>query len=198
MKKNLLLLFLIAAVASGGLVWFDYLNVIDIKTVLAPIYNKLGLNGRSQPEVEKGEVVNLDAERLAVRLEMIELRNLEILKKEEEFTKKQSEIEQIAAALEEDRTALEDMMKSTTENASIEEVRNRHIEENARNLNNMPPQSAVAIITAMDDQMAIDVIRKTEELAKATGGASIVPFWYTLMPPARAAELQRKIAERPN
>jgi flagellar protein FlbB len=61
----------------------------------------------------------------------------------------------------------------------------------------MPPQNAVSIIAELDDQVAIDVIRKTEEIAQAEGRASIVSFWFSLMDPARAAELQRKMAGRP-
>jgi flagellar protein FlbB len=61
----------------------------------------------------------------------------------------------------------------------------------------MPPASAVEIINRMNDQDAIDVLRKTEEIAQAEGTASIVSFWLSLMPPDRAAELQRKMAGRP-
>jgi flagellar protein FlbB len=61
----------------------------------------------------------------------------------------------------------------------------------------MPPQNAVGIIAKLDDQDAIDVLRKTEEIAKAEGTVSIVSFWFSLMEPGRAAELQRKMASRP-
>jgi len=50
----------------------------------------------------------------------------------------------------------------------------------------------------LDDQDAIDVLRKTEEIAKAEGTSSIVSYWFSLMEPGRAAELQRKMAGRPN
>jgi flagellar protein FlbB len=61
----------------------------------------------------------------------------------------------------------------------------------------MPPERAVGIIAAMDDQLVIDVFRKTEEIAQAEGTTSIVSYWMSLMPPDRAAELQRKMAARP-
>jgi flagellar protein FlbB len=61
----------------------------------------------------------------------------------------------------------------------------------------MPPVRAVSILSEMDDQDVIDVLRKTEELARAEGTSSIVPFWFSLMEPVRAAELQRKMAGRP-
>ena len=61
----------------------------------------------------------------------------------------------------------------------------------------MQPDQAVLILLAMDDQDAIDVIRKTEEIAQAEGSSSIVSYWFFKMPPDRAAELQRKMAGRP-
>jgi flagellar protein FlbB len=56
----------------------------------------------------------------------------------------------------------------------------------------------VGIISAMDDQDVIDVLRKTEEIAQAEGTSSIVSYWLSLMDPKRAADLQRKMASRPN
>jgi flagellar protein FlbB len=61
----------------------------------------------------------------------------------------------------------------------------------------MPPERAVGIITAMDDQAAIDVLRMTEEIARREGTTSIVSYWLSLLPPERAAELQRKMTARP-
>jgi flagellar protein FlbB len=89
-------------------------------------------------------------------------------------------------------------------NALLEETDNkdRNVEQNARYLTGMPPERAVEIITRMDDQDAIDVFRKTEEIAQAEGTSSIVSYWLSLMAEtaegaARAAELQRKMAGRP-
>jgi flagellar protein FlbB len=66
----------------------------------------------------------------------------------------------------------------------------------------MDPERAVGIMAAMDDQLVIDVFRKTEEIAQAEGTTSIVSYWLSLMAgtaegAARAAELQRKMAARP-
>jgi flagellar protein FlbB len=99
---------------------------------------------------------------------------------------------------------LEDRQKGLDErensmNALAEDLtsRDRNVEQIARYLNSMPPQNAVAIIGAMDDQAAIDVIRKVEGIAQAEGAASIVSYWFSLLPPDRAAEIQRKMSIRP-
>jgi flagellar protein FlbB len=195
--RSLLLLLLILIISAGGLIWFDYLNVIDIKTTLAPIYQRLGLSARTPQTVPKGEALNLDAERLAVRLETLDLREMEMKKQEDEIKVRQAQVEQMAAELEDRQRALED--QETSMNAASEQLsaRDRNIEQSARYLNGMPPQNAVAIIQAMDDQDAIDVMRKVEEIAQAEGAASIVSFWLSLLPPERAAEIQRKMSIRP-
>jgi len=198
--KAIALLFLIAILAVGGVFWFDYLNIIDAKTVLAPIYKYLPFaagEGRTQPRIEPDEILNLDAERLALRLEALELRNMEMDTRQRDLDNRFGEIEQMAQELEEQRKALEDVEKSLRDQAADAENKDRNVEQNARYLTGMPPQNAVNIIAGLDDQDAIDVIRKTEEIAQAEGTTSIVSFWFSLMDPAKAAELQRKMAGRP-
>jgi flagellar protein FlbB len=196
--KVLVLLLLIIALAGGGLVWFDYLNVIDAKSLLSPLYRFVGREGRSQGTVPQDTALSLDAERLAIRLETLELRELELNTQEEEIQNQQAQIEQMAQELEERQKALDERETSINALAQEAEDKSKNIEQNARYLSGMPPQSAVAIIGQMDDQLAIDVLRKTEEIAQAEGTASIVSYWFSLMPAERAAELQRKMAVRPS
>jgi flagellar protein FlbB len=207
MGKIIALLLLILVLAGGGLVWLDYLNVIDAKTVLAPVYGLIGRvpfaknwvpgGGRTQANIEAGESLSLDAERLAIRLEALELRDREQDNRDREIQTRYAEIEQMAQELEARQKALDDRENSF--NASIQEAetKSRIVEQNARYLTGMVPDKAVEILIAMDDQDAIDVIRKTEEIAQAEETASIVSYWFFLMPAERAAELQRKMAARP-
>jgi flagellar protein FlbB len=188
---------LILVISAGGLVWFDYLNVIDIKTVFAPVYRRLGLGARTQDAVPKGELLNLDAERLAVRLETLDLREMDMKKQEEDIQARQALVEQMSAELEDRQKGLDERESSMNALAEQTASRERNIEQSARYLNGMPPQNAVAIIEAMDDQQAIAVMRKVEEIAQAEGAASIVSYWFSLLPPARAAEIQRKMSIRP-
>jgi flagellar protein FlbB len=196
--KTVVLLLLIIALAGGGLVWFDYLNIIDAKTLLSPLYRFIGKEGRHQGLAQAEETISLDAERLAVRLEALELRELELEKEEQEIQGRRGEIEQMAQELEERQKALDEREKSFNEIVQAAETKSRNIEQYSRYLSGMPPQSAVGIMAQMEDQNVIDVLRKTEEIAQAEGTASIVSYWLSLMEPARAAELQRKMVGRPS
>jgi flagellar protein FlbB len=199
--KVIVLLLLIAILALGGIFWFDYLNVIDAKTVLAPIYRYIpfiGGEGRSQPRATPTDLLNLDAERLTVRLEALELRNMEMDTRARDLDARFGEIEQMAMELEDRQKSLDERENSLRAQAADAENKDRNVEQNARYLTGMPPGNAVGIITALDDQDAIDVLRKTEEIARTEGTVSIVSYWLSLMEPERAAELQRKMAGRPN
>ena len=198
--RTIVLLLLVVILAVGGVFWFDYLNVIDAKTVLAPVYRYIPFipgEGRTQPRIEPDEIINIDAERLAIRLEALELRSMEMDIQQSFLDSRYGEIAQMSQELEERQRALEEMEISLRARTADAENKDRNVEQNARYLTGMPPQNAVGIIAALDDQDAIDVLRKTEEIAQAEGTTSIVAFWFSLMDPARAAELQRKMAGRP-
>jgi len=200
--RVLVLLLLILVMAAGGIIWFDYLNVIDAKTVLAPLYRFIGREGRSQPKTEPDADLNLDFERLMVRLEALDLEKLELLNRGQELDARYGEIEQMAQELEERQKALDDREKSLNDKQKDAENKERNIETIARNLTNMQPERAVGIISAMEDQDVLDVLRKAEELAQAAGTTSLVPYWLQLMAAtpegaARAAELNRKMVGRP-
>jgi len=198
--RAIVLLLLIIILAVGGILWFDFLNVIDAKTVLAPVYRFIPFlpgEGRTQPKADSDEILNIDAERLSIRLEALELRNMEMDTRQRDLDYRYGEIEQMAQELEERQKALDERENSLRAQAADAENKDRNVEQNARYLTGMPPQNAVGIITALDDQDAIDVLRKTEEIAQAEGTASVVAYWFSLMEPERAAELQRKMASRP-
>jgi flagellar protein FlbB len=185
----------------GGIIWFDYLNVIDAKSVLAPYYKYIPFlpgEGRSQPKIEPDDFINLDAERLMIRLQALEYQSMELAVFKQNLDTRSGEIEQMAQELEVRQKAVEDMENSLSAQIRDADDKDRNVDQIARYLTGMPPRNAVGIIAKLDDQDAIDIIRKTEEIAQAEGTASIVAFWFSLMEPERAAELQRKMAGRPS
>jgi len=196
--RIVILLILILVLAGGGILWFDYLNVIDAKTALAPVYRFIGREPRTGGELGPDDFINLDAERLTIIQEAYALRELDMDTREDEISAKNAELEQLAQELEEQRKALEETEKSINDALQSAENKDRNVEGISQQLTNMQPERAVAIIMAMNDQNAIDVLRKTEELAQRAGTQSLVPYWLQLMAAtgegaARAAELQRKM-----
>jgi flagellar protein FlbB len=61
----------------------------------------------------------------------------------------------------------------------------------------MRPDDAVEILAGYDDQLLIDTLRVTEELAQQAGEVSLVSVWLSRLPAERASDIQRKMTLRP-
>jgi flagellar protein FlbB len=196
--RIVLLLAIIVALVIGGLVWFDYLGLIDAKDVLAPAYRALGIAARGRAPIGAESPALLEEERMAKRLESIQIRSEELDSREASIEKRDSEVGQKVQELEERGKALDDKEKSFNDKVKQYENRKVNIEQNAQYLTGMPPDKAVDILKAMDDQTVIDILRAVEERARAAGQASIVALWLSKMPADRSATIQRKMALKPN
>ncbi|MDR1786894.1 MAG: flagellar protein FlbB [Treponema sp.] len=197
--KIVVLILLILVIIAGGMVWFDYLNVIDIKTVFAPVYGLFHRPGRSaaKPPTDE-ELLNLDAERFAIRMEALELQKLELEKTSADLQNRRGEIEQMAQELEVRQQALEEREGSLEAAARDAASKDRNVARITAQLNGMPPAQAAGIIAQMNDQDAIDVFRKADELAAAQETSSLVSVWLMQLPAERAAVLLRKMASSPS
>lgn len=186
-----LLVLVVAVLVLGGLVWFDYLGLLDARSMIAPVYTVLG--GRRAP-LDVEDPLLLERERLNKQLEALALRAEELDAAEQELSGREEEMTQILEQLQEREKALEDREKVFNERIKAFENRRVNLQQNAEYLVGMPPENAVSILLAMEDQDIIDVFRMTEEQARATGELSLVAYWLSLMPPERAAVIQRKMS----
>ncbi len=197
--KTILLIFLIIILILAGLMWFDYLGVIQAKKVFAPVYKLFGLSPQTSTTatVSKPLVADLDDDRLAKRLEALDIRSEELDKRETTITETETKNEEIAQELEDRKNSQDEREKTFNNTVKKYDDREVNIAQIATNLTSMQPKKAVDILIAMDDQDIIDVLRKVEEQAQAAKTASMVSYWLTLMPAERAAEIQRKMANKP-
>jgi flagellar protein FlbB len=195
--RYVVLLILIFILVIGGLLWFDFLGLIDVKDVFAPVYGLFGLQGRAKAAVPATSLGLLDEERAQKQFESLQLRSEELDKREADLAIREKDLAQKVQELEERQKAVDDQEKSFNQKAKEYDNRRVNIDQNARYLTGMPPAQAVAIVKSMDDQSVVDVFRMVEEQAKKAGEDSIVAYWLSLMPPERAAVIQRKMAEKP-
>lgn len=197
--KSIVLIMLIIIMALGGLLWFDYLGVIHVKTVFNPVYKLLGMAMQtSQTSTTAAPVTgDLDQDRLDKQREALNLYKEELERREDEVSQKEKLNEQIAAELTNREKSQEEREKTFNNTVKIYDDKNVNIEQIAVNLNGMRPDAAVKILAAMDDQAVVDVLRKVEEIAKQSGSSSLGAYWLSLMEPARAAEVQRKMLSKP-
>ena len=113
--KTIVLLVLIIILVVLGLLWFDYLGVIHAKQVFAPVYKLMGLEPQISTTATTSEALltaNLDADRLAKRIESLEIYNEELTKRESDITVKELKNIQIAEELEQRRISKEERKKT--------------------------------------------------------------------------------------
>ena len=97
--RIVLLVLLIAALVTGGIVWFDFLGLIDAKDALGPAYRALGLKTRLKAPVDPLSPDLLEEERLGKRLEALLARSDELDQRSADAQLKDSEIAQKAQEL---------------------------------------------------------------------------------------------------
>lgn len=197
LPRILLLLLIIVLLAGSGLVLFDLMGVINARSVILPILQSWGVVPVTQVIENPEDPLLLDKQRLDKDLENVALWREELEQKEQTLKVQNDEVLQKVTALDERQLALDDKEKALNDRMNQYDIRIANLEQNARYLNGMPPQAAVDILLKMEDQDVVDTLRTVERLASASGESSIVSYWMSLMPPDRAAVLQRKMARKP-
>ena len=192
-----LLLILISVLVLGGLLWFDYLGLVHTRGMFSPIYSMFGKATTKGVATSAEEIADLENDRYAKRVKALETQKEELDKFKSELEAEKKENLKIAEELNDRKTSIEEKEKSFQQIMQETDDRNRNIIQIANYMNGMRPTSAVANLLEMDDQDIIDVLRATEDIATREGKTSLVSYWFSLMPPARAAEIQRKMANKP-
>jgi len=190
--RIIVLLLLVVALALGGLIWFDYLGLVDVKETLAPVLRLVGVSAPSKIRNAEDPLL-LEKERLKRRFEAIDLRTEQLAAREKAVQQKEAEVEQKLAALDEQQKALAEREKSFNDSVRQYENRSANLKRVAENLMGMPPPKAVDRLVGMSDEDVIDVFQATDKIADANGQTSIVPYWLSLMPADRAAAISRKM-----
>ncbi len=190
------LMILILLLAAGGLVWFDYLGLIQIKERLAPVYNLVGLDAAEQVEEPEEEML-LEQQRLEKRRAALEQREEQLDERAKQLRQKEEEVQQKLETLEEREETLAEKEKSFNERVNQYENKSANLRQSAEYYTGMPPQKAVDRLLEMDDQEVIEILRTAERMAQEAGEQSVVSYWLSLMPPERAARLSRKMIKKP-
>ena len=198
--KSILLTILILVLVLFGLLWFDYLGIIHAKRAFSPLFKLAGLSPQTSVSASSSKELveaDLDNDRFAKRLEALDIRSQELAKRESEVKEREDANAQIAQELEDKEKTQAEREKTFNNLVKKYDDRSVNIEQIVANLNGMPPKSAVGILIEMDDQDVIDVLRRADEIAAASGESSTVAYWLSLMPSDRAAEISRKMANKP-
>ncbi|MDA3948776.1 MAG: flagellar protein FlbB [Spirochaeta sp.] len=196
LPQIILLIFLLLGLIAGGLIWFDYLGLVDVKDRFAPVLGAVGVDERSQTP-DPDDVMLMDRLRLEKLQEAIAIREAELEQARDGLSDERLTIEQEQQELQQRLEEVEEREVSLNERLQRYENRRAVLEQNSRDLTSMRPDDAVEILAGYDDQLLIDTLRVTEELARQAGEVSLVSVWLSRLPAERASDIQRKMTLKP-
>lgn len=195
--RILVLILFLLAISVAGLIWFDFLGLIDVKDTFAPVLGLVGLKTRTK--IEQPEAPDLlDQERMNQQWEALQLRLEELDNREDSLGIREAELVQMMETVREQEKALEEKEKSFNDRSKQFDNRNANLRIVSQQFVNMRPTEAVSRLVKMDDQDVIDIIRMTDSVAAEEGENSVSSFWLQLMPPDRSAVIQRKMLDKPS
>lgn len=189
------LTLLVLVLLAGGALWFNYLGLIDATEAFAPVLRLVGIDG-GRDEVQVEAELLLDQERLEKLEEALVLQEEALMQREQELVARDNEITRRQDEIEARERDIQDRENSFNERVRRYDNRREVLVQNSRDLQNMRPEEAVQILAGFDDQLLIDTLRVTEELAQEAGAFSMVPVWLARLPAERASEIQRKMTIR--
>lgn len=195
--RVVVMLIMIAAIAIGGLFWFDYLGIVDAKALFSPALRLLRLPTRTGNAMPADAPYLLDDERFDKQLAAVDARRQELAGLEKAAAERQASVEAMAQEVADREKTLTERENSFKQMAERYENRKANVEQSAKYLTGMPPADAVKILAKTDDQTVVDILRAVEELAAKSGESSVVAYWLSLLPPEKSAVIQRKMNEKP-
>jgi len=188
--RIIVLLLLIAFLVVLGFIILNSLGVLDTRGFLGPLYRMVGI--QSATEIDADDPLLLAHQRELKNLDALALREEELEMRAQTLSEREAVVQQKEEILADREKSLTEAEKSINTEANTYDDRRRRLEQQSETFRGMPPENAVKIMLEMNDQDVIEIFRVTEELAVQHDELSIVPYWLSLMPPERAAELNRK------
>lgn len=96
--KSFLLIIVILILIVGGLLWFDYLGVVHVKSVFAPVYKILKKSPQTSQTYTQSDLLtaNLDEDRLFKQREALSILQEELDKREADIQAMEMKNEQVA------------------------------------------------------------------------------------------------------
>ena len=190
------LTLLVVILGVGGALWFDFLGLVDVTEFFSPALRWVGLAPRDDA-TEADDPLLLEGSRIQKREEALVLREDELIQLDADLNQRESELQLLADQLEERENELNDRENSVSERLRQVENERAALVKLSGYLTNMPPADAVAQMVNYTDDLLLDVLLVTDDLAEASGQASLVPFWLSQLPADRAAAVGERLSLLP-
>ncbi|MAG13913.1 MAG: flagellar protein FlbB [Spirochaetales bacterium] len=195
--RIIVLILTLVVLIFSGLIFLDYLGLIDVKDTFSPVLRLVGIKPRSPLEAPAAPDL-LDQQRIEQQWQALELQLEELEIRKGELDMREAELTQMMETVRENEGALVEREKSFNARLKQYDNRNENLRAVSQQFVNMPPEEAVVRLVEMDDQDIIDILRMTDTVAAEQGENSVASFWLQLMPPSRSARIQEKMIDKPS
>ncbi|MCL1911714.1 MAG: hypothetical protein FWG13_05870 [Leptospirales bacterium] len=183
--KIIYLVIMIFFISASGIIWLDYIGLLDIS-------DKFNLF-RGKPELvtdAAGDEPSLiDREKLEKEQQALNSREEGLNKREALLKERENELATEQEKLAEQKKGLEIEQKKLADRKNEHAGYEKNIKVLADKIANMPPEESVKIMTGWDDPVIIDVLRQMDVDAAAAGSSSITSYLITLMPKEKASRV---------
>ncbi|MDD5065763.1 MAG: hypothetical protein PHF84_01825 [bacterium] len=188
--RNLTLLNIFLIVS--GVIWLDFLGLINIRGRIFPYLSRIpGLNYIMPNRTEDPFLLAQEEykkQELSRKLEGDKLNELDSRLKGKELKLRDKE-----TALLRMEDQLKQKEKALDKKYQDKETYKQKINQQAKYFVSMKPDEAVKRLQNMNDLLVIDILKEIEQQAVSQGKQSIVPYFFSLMDPAKSAVIQRKM-----
>ncbi len=175
--KIFYLILLIMFISGFGVLWMDYIGLMDLSTYAESLRGEPALVTQAdddEPSLMEREEFDKEKQKLLERVEDLDKRDALI-------TEREKEIEAQKEKFEETRRGLDlEKKKFTLEKGQYSGYR-KNVKILADKIVNMPPKSSVDIMLNWEDPLIIDVLRQIDNDAQEAGKASITPYLMKIM-----------------
>ncbi len=148
--------------------------------------------GKSKGIGRSEDITLIEREEQSKLIESFSIREADLKKTESDLKAREDNLLKDAAALKQERENLEKQKKKIKADQSEKVAYEKKVQELSERFFNMPPEKSVERILALgDDLLVLDTLKAMDGIAAARNQTSVVPYLYSLMPPADAARLLR-------
>lgn len=191
--KTIFMVIALFLIAFLGIYWLEKINAIPTDITSRLITKFLFQKSEIVPTSVTNNLLFLDQIRLNKKEEQLLTQQLEISRQTQLLEEKSIKLFETEDLIATAQTELEEQENFINQNSNYLENKNIKVRQVVSSLINMPPVNAVAILVTFDDELMIDVLSTTDQIAEEEGKSSITSVWLSLMSAERAGKVQNKL-----
>ncbi len=147
---------------------------------------------KSHASAREADLSLIEREEQNKLIESFSLRETDLKAYEEKLKNREDNLVKDESKIKQERQNLEAQKKKIAATQADKNTYDKKVQDLADRFYNMPPDKAVERVLVLgDDLLILDTLKAIDALSAKKGSPSVVPYLYSLMPPADASRLLR-------